>query len=1313
MSASQKYFSTGIRELDTMLSDGREGTIRKGDVVLIRGEPGSGKTTLALQILNNYLINDDISRKAVLISLEEESSRLFKRVNAYGFELGTINSENLITFSTGQVLEILSVINPNRRKKISNIDIDKALENLSNCGWLGMLFCMASNTVARKIDKKLEKKWEKIKKSLELDLVIIDSLNAFLKLAGEHYNEKHEPRIFLTAVCRLLQKINPGKELTIIFTSEYHYEWFESKEVISESFLCDVEIALRPEPVRVPATYEPSIQSSLGYNLNALISDKTESIESRSFCRVLKSRSNAHQSRRCAYDIVEGEGIKFYPTYPGDGKLVLFSENAPQLEAWENFFEYDIPESYPALRPGIFDRINLQTVFEGQRRLRNVPLRTDMYLGSFDSYWVSWYRNYKFKLDIQTALEKIRIPSKKHDEDKMEADEIEKLKQAEKKQEILNGELINSLLHMLRKIPKNNEITWNEAAKYLSLSYYSELIKTRYGDNTISVYLKEMQKGNKKKAIRDSEHSIILELLKVLSKNTRESSFLKPFPAKRLKLFGEYRSDIIPELSKIQSKLLGTFGSKNDNLLPCIPYDANFGLYVCRRDYIDEGDMDEHDVKGLLRAIIEREREILSFAHIRLIAETLYDTYMPFIIPPLSKENFRHKIDRIYRNETIIEELKLKIRNICKELGDYADISGIENFVSYLVHEDVKKQYSYENKYIAKALKAFLSDSFTETIIGYMCSCIKEELSTKTKLMSLANSTKEIKNLSSITKNILDHLKFGYQEVSEFGHERHNRNKHSDRYKTLSILSFLKPSSDGRRDYRFRLNPKPAASFKKNIAKIQKGITIGKGDPFFSNLLHKHYYDEQGTKAFDKIQTELLSIFNDPITNDWLKKAFEQAAAPVQKPTIAEILEMACRILELRDKLDEFSDKDYKKLTENMINAATKRVSRKDLPKTWEEMIVISRMTNRNLQIEWQTLDSFICSFLEVFWSCGGSSMVIDEDYKIRFVSNFIGSEEPGRSAELASGFVQMLRAYHIMHELFWRKVTPKSSVSTHKIKAFQKGVAGSKEWVFARHWYSTFTELMTAKDSEGEFLYDDDPNMRLQLMQIPVSLSAWTDDLFQAELKQSDTHQKVKLKECANNYICCRNVDLHLDEPTKVTGNVSYIPSERECPDKYGIHECHGCPRPLSFSCWGEWSFGLVNGSENAELAIDLVNNMMGSIKVIQRAFAGASVPTVENFYEEYGELPCVTIPERITETLPKATYNNIRSTYFKHAKSRQEIYDFRHCGKLFYSKLERMRKADGRMQPDELVRFCSEVFTNIKKLHSAEILLQDEPRK
>lgn len=105
--------------------------------------------------------------------------------------------------------------------------------------------------------------------------------------------------------------------------------------------------------------------------------------------------------------------------------------------------------------------------------------------------------------------------------------------------------------------------------------------------------------------------------------------------------------------------------------------------------------------------------------------------------------------------------------------------------------------------------------------------------------------------------------------------------------------------------------------------------------------------------------------------------------------------------------------------------------------------------------------------------------------------------------------------------------------------------------------------------------------------------------------------------------------------------------------------------------SCWGEWHFAILRGTENETLATELINNLMSSQKIYDRAIAGAALPTVDKFYEDYGHIPCINLPDRDDINLPTTTFRELSERIFPIAHSRNAIFDFRHCLRLFHGLL------------------------------------------
>jgi len=238
--------------------------------------------------------------------------------------------------------------------------------------------------------------------------ILVDSLNVLGHLTLVRTlikNNRTAVQGLLTAIQRRLKGAWVEKfKVILIFTGEYFVGAPPSLDAGGESFFSDVEILLAPEAiVGVPRT-NPRNCTASGYSIelqhqlsgldhqaaNPSHHSRTV-VEARPFCRVLKCRFGKNQSRRCAYDIVAQTGIKLTETYPGDGEIMLFAENARQIAFWHEFLGGDIPRMYPALRYEQFGRPALQRIFATQRYFDSVPERTDLYLACFDTYWIQWY----------------------------------------------------------------------------------------------------------------------------------------------------------------------------------------------------------------------------------------------------------------------------------------------------------------------------------------------------------------------------------------------------------------------------------------------------------------------------------------------------------------------------------------------------------------------------------------------------------------------------------------------------------------------------------------------------------------------------------------------------------------------------------------------------------------------------------------------------------------------------------------------------------------------------------------------------------
>jgi len=1058
---SSDWIPTGIEELDSLLGKGSDyGSddrgIKRGCVALVRGEPGSGKTTLVLQILSDYLKNEN--NKAVLFSLEEKSLDLLSRMDKnFHFDLAEKATEKDDLDAQLYCLNAKRLITPTECALSDyGTEVKRAITEGASLLSVKPLFGFLAKRLMDEFQTGTEFSLVHLLESGEL-LIIMDSMDAFMS-AASHGGIESQPRILLKTVCDFLRGGSAGQKPgrnTLLLTGEYHYHAPSQTPAFTESFYCDTEILLRPEPVCVPEDYEQHIQSSLGYSLNALIHEGAKSIESRSFCRILKSRASANQSRRCAYDIVPTKGVQFFETYPGDGKIILFAENEPQRTAWNSFFERDVPDSYPALRNEVFDRMSMQSVYEGQRRLRNIPLKTDMYLSSFDSYWVGWYRSFKLKCDLHNALEPLlKLKPKQHQQ---------------------YCRFVNSLVHAFRiGMSDIKGVSPNKAQRDRQAMCVTEQMKEAVDHLSRFEELLRLTCANEdthdlEKILGD----LIRKLLEPSTPFARDySCFLQRLPFRDLRLFGEKRSGILPELIKAREPFRGeqwvddATKSCGEKTKPSeiewlsVPYDASVGFFVYRKDILggSRKQFSREKVKDRLEELVKREQKLM---------------------------------DEFYKQ----------------------NVAGT-------------------------------------------------------------------------------------------------------------------PKTDNESD---------------------DGRTRASG--------HKKLADE-------------------------LKDAL-----PLFSGTAVQI-------------------RNYKKCVDKVIQWACDRILEGEEPKTWEEVIVQCEILDKKLLIETQRFDSYMSTLLEMVWNCGGELKVrpdylIENKYKL---------------------YVPMLRALHLLDTLFDTEIVDRNS-TVSPFQAGDRDCRSGDDWLFARHWHSTLISYLTAKDESGGYLATASPGAALEIMPIPVSLCRWADKLYGLDddpNRYKDGHKRCTKEELRDQALKCpkpyqfmqkcipQNHELEAEE--NHMPECPHLDEKRKCKDPDFKSLLNG---PEHHSCWGEWSLGLLAGSENRTLAIDLINNIMGSIKVISRAFSGACVPTVTEFYNMFPDIPCVHLPKRTDIALPALTYKEFRKTFFTHARTRNDIYDFMHCAKILHGQVEFLRRTkypEEKVKNEDLIKRCEDIIKKIESLYDEPILISPQ---
>jgi energy-coupling factor transporter ATP-binding protein EcfA2 len=622
---------TGIDPLDLLLfGDTCDETdcaaeigFRPGEVVLVRGEPGSGKTTLALQIASGFLKSNP-SDTVQYMALEESEDSMNARCRRFNFVIDRIEwterpkIDALIKSAAAQDKAVIASRAAGIAKTVGQTTsgVTHALATVMPEKTLlaTAAEALAPPAVEAAVRGILERLFRRTKRRKGIvpcsRLVVIDSLNALMNLLIREFPSQ-STRLLFNTFCQVLREHSMStnskdSEITpeppvILIIGEHHFHELDSEKYLPESFFCDAEIVLRPEALRLPRGADVAANITLGYEIAAIVDPEAKHLESRSFCRVVKSRLSHRQSRRCAYDIEAGQGFRFFETYPGDGKLMLFAENEQQRASWESFFSRDLTDSYPALRYETFTMEGLETVYESSRRLLHLPLSTDMYLSSLDSYWVMGYRDYKLKTRINERLKKRMLST--FDSWTMQrrgnrgappqgprtpastwacmeypgfVNDLAcyALTQAER-------DLYSANCQELSRRPRPSR---QDGRRRLEerLSWFKQEAERRSQQlNELTLELGNCYDGLCQYLFGTSAAKLCEEK-GVLPRRAFGETFLRPLPRSRLSLYGQYNADLVPILVRED---MHKFQDGEDHWLS-VPYDANIGIFVARLDLL-------------------------------------------------------------------------------------------------------------------------------------------------------------------------------------------------------------------------------------------------------------------------------------------------------------------------------------------------------------------------------------------------------------------------------------------------------------------------------------------------------------------------------------------------------------------------------------------------------------------------------------------------------------------------------------------------------------------------------------------------------
>lgn len=387
----REFISTGLRPLNTLL--GGRGLVQ-GSSVIIRGQPGTGKTTLGLQIAKHAI--DELDHTVVYASVEDDPEILLNQVTRsfwdcdygdYFQHRDRCFVEDFTRYFDRDVAgeaERESIDSWRREAGLTRQELDAIPSEIKDR--LFSLHCVqqARLNARRKVMKEMDVDHVMTKLWTELDvgndrpvLLVIDSLNALINSAAARFRKVPERQIMLKILHSLRNwRARRGGKVTVLFLVE------DDVRVVNAaaSYAADVVIDLQ-QPTMEHTIYESPGQTRMWQ-------------QEMRFCKVRKGRGLPIQSRSCCYEFDKDKdpklsGIVFLPTFAASGLVSLFQENRPMQDVIRTLRESDVPSLYPQVVVQEFNRTALQRVFSASRRRTRISLRHPMMLSNVDEYWLT------------------------------------------------------------------------------------------------------------------------------------------------------------------------------------------------------------------------------------------------------------------------------------------------------------------------------------------------------------------------------------------------------------------------------------------------------------------------------------------------------------------------------------------------------------------------------------------------------------------------------------------------------------------------------------------------------------------------------------------------------------------------------------------------------------------------------------------------------------------------------------------------------------------------------------------------------------